>query len=425
MIKNVSLAVIENIGTCNLHCKYCFPEQMWDREGRGGKMQESKYRNILDIICRNNEKDVIGIRFAGGEPLLAGLEWFKMAFQVGNEISKKYKKTFKYSLQTNATLLTPALLSILKENKVQVGVSIDGPQTINDLTRGQTNSVIKGISSFSDYFGYNPGIIVVVSRLNVERMHEVVNFLYELRIPAFRANLMGADTYGNVQLMPTSNQWLSCQQTICNEIVNHNGKIMEFNVCQKALKFVNCLLKNDSPFTDSQDSCANAICGAGQRLLYFDRDGNSYPCPRSVVNQANRFGNYHSDNFEQQYDIMLENLPHEMKLRNDCINCPAQIACDFGCHAWNNGRYFQIVCNSSKELFLWFKSNLDVVAKIYYYTKRRQELEKLGRLEEMKEGVELPETEIQRLIIQLEESLRLHCSRQEILQEVINKRYSE
>jgi radical SAM protein with 4Fe4S-binding SPASM domain len=67
-------------------------------------------------------------------------------------------------------------------------------------------------------------------------------------------------------------------------------------------------------------------------LLYFDHEGNSYPCPRSVVSQTARFGSVQFDNFEEQYGKMIEDLNHQMQIRKVCNQCPAQIACDFDCH---------------------------------------------------------------------------------------------
>lgn len=421
MIKNVSGIIVENIRTCNLHCKYCFPEQMWDREGRGGQMDSKIYYNIIDTVCKNNNMPTIAIHFAGGEPLLAGVTWFEMAFEVCNEMSKRYDKQFKYSIQTNATLLSPRFIDILRKNKVGIGVSIDGPPVINDEIRGQTNLVLKGLDNIINNLGYTPGVIVVVSRMNVDRISEVMRFLNDLRILEFRANLMGADTDMNGQFMPSAEQWVKCQETICEEIIANRGKIMEYNISQKILKFVRCLLEGISPFTDSSDTCSNAICGAGSRLLYFDSNGNSYPCARSVIDQNTCFGNANVVNFEEKYSQMIIDLNQSMKLKQICSTCPAQIACDYGCHAWNNGKFFQVNCDSTKDLFSWFSTNLDQVARIYTYIRKRQFLRK----DSVKnfEGFELSEGSIKNFTNVLKEKLIKYNSRKDLQRDNLLIRY--
>lgn len=46
--KYVQQIVIENFGSCNMRCTYCFPEHMWQREGRFQAMPEEMYQGILE-----------------------------------------------------------------------------------------------------------------------------------------------------------------------------------------------------------------------------------------------------------------------------------------------------------------------------------------------------------------------------------------
>jgi uncharacterized protein len=418
---NIARVVVESIRTCNLHCKYCFPEQMWDREGRGGAMQENIYHNILETVCKNTQRSDIAIHFAGGEPLLAGLKWFEKIFAVSDDISKKYDKKFSYTLQTNATLINTKFLEIFKKNKVIVGVSIDGPPLINDVTRGQSNLVINGLREIIEYLGYTPGVIVVVSKMNVDNIAEVIDFLNKFGIRTFRANLMGADTPTNSQFVPTVKQWIRCQQIICEKMISHKGRLLEDNIITKIVKFVRCLKENISPFTHSLNSCADEFCAAGEKLLFFDNEGTAYPCPRAVTNKTNCIGNIRTSNFYDEHDRMKPKLRAEMKLQSSCLTCPARISCDYGCHAWNNGRFFEIVCDSTKQLFIWFSKNLEMVSKLYIYAYNRQ-IKRLNK-KHMNEIHDISETTITNFSRSLDRSLRNYSLSKDYRMETLSEHY--
>ena len=72
--------------------------------------------------------------FHGGEPLLAGKDFFRAfaaeaAAILGDEI------TPTYALQTNGTQVTTEWLDLFHELDIHFGISLDGPASINDLNR--------------------------------------------------------------------------------------------------------------------------------------------------------------------------------------------------------------------------------------------------------------------------------------------------
>ena len=70
--------------------------------------------------------------FQGGEPTLAGLDFYR--YFVG-KMREKIKAPVFYSIQTNALLIDDAFARFIKENEFLTGVSLDGARKTNDRYR--------------------------------------------------------------------------------------------------------------------------------------------------------------------------------------------------------------------------------------------------------------------------------------------------
>ena len=127
--------MLKPIGSrCNLDCHYCY---YLDKADLYGGTQPTMSLELLEEYIRQyitaNDVDIITFAWHGGEPLLAGLDWYRKAV----EIQKKYagKKRIDNTLQTNGTLLNADWCDFFHENNFLIGVSIDGPRDIHDVCR--------------------------------------------------------------------------------------------------------------------------------------------------------------------------------------------------------------------------------------------------------------------------------------------------
>lgn len=125
-MKHISIMIKPASSLCNMRCKYCFYENVKNlREVKSfGIMKDETMISML----KNIEKDLVDgdnitFAFQGGEPMLAGLDYFKNFVY---EVSKfKKKVNVSYALQTNAMNIDIEWGKFLYENNFLLGISLD------------------------------------------------------------------------------------------------------------------------------------------------------------------------------------------------------------------------------------------------------------------------------------------------------------
>lgn len=174
--------MVKPVGSlCNLDCRYCYyldKESIYDHYEP--KMSEELLEEYVKQYIEGNSVDVVTFTWHGGEPMLAGLEFYRRAIQM----QKRYAqgKRIDNSLQTNGTLLTDEWCQFLKENNFLVGISIDGPKSIHDANRidkgGQPtfDRVMRGIELLKKW-GVEFNTMTTVNRNSEHRGREVYMFL--------------------------------------------------------------------------------------------------------------------------------------------------------------------------------------------------------------------------------------------------------
>ena len=120
--------IIPTLG-CPSNCSYC-----WGSEDNAQIMDISIIKQINEWLDGFRDDDV-HFTFHGGEPLLAGYEFYKEALPLLSESTTH--KTEGFSLQSNLWLLTEDLAKLFGEYDVNISTSIDGPKEINDYQRGE------------------------------------------------------------------------------------------------------------------------------------------------------------------------------------------------------------------------------------------------------------------------------------------------
>lgn len=135
-MKHISVMLKPASSLCNLRCRYCFYAKVSDsREIRsfGVMARDTAAKIIENIFSRLETGDAAHLAFQGGEPTLAGLDFFR--FFVSEVERVRGKVEVSYALQTNGTLLDEDWCRFFKEHRFLIGLSLDAMQAIHDQNR--------------------------------------------------------------------------------------------------------------------------------------------------------------------------------------------------------------------------------------------------------------------------------------------------
>lgn len=112
---------LEPVGVvCNLSCPYCYEHPMRD----AGNFRQKTYS--LEKMLASLKKEGSNFSLFGGEPLLTDIDDLEIIFKWGYD---QYKTN---GIQTNGVLITDRHIEMFKKYNVYVGVSLDGPDEMND-----------------------------------------------------------------------------------------------------------------------------------------------------------------------------------------------------------------------------------------------------------------------------------------------------
>ena len=138
-MKQVHFLIKPASSLCNLKCRYCFYEDIANHrsiKSMGIMQTETAALLIHRAFDAVERKGIIHFAFQGGEPTLAGLDFFRnfVAMAKEEQERRQTQAQLQWSIQTNGTLLNDDWAAFLKENHFLVGLSMDGCKELhNDM----------------------------------------------------------------------------------------------------------------------------------------------------------------------------------------------------------------------------------------------------------------------------------------------------
>ena len=182
-MKYFSMLIKPASSLCNLRCRYCFYCDVAENRKipSYGVMSEETMNILIDkTLGFFREEVTITFAFQGGEPTVAGLDYFRRFIRRVNLKKKSYHQ-IQYALQTNATLLNDEWIRFLKQNRFLVGVSLDGYALQHDAMRpdakgqGTFARILENIEKLRQA-KINFNILTVLTRQLAEHQKELFDF---------------------------------------------------------------------------------------------------------------------------------------------------------------------------------------------------------------------------------------------------------
>lgn len=157
--------IIKVTNGCNLRCTYCYNAA---KQFKSDIISLDKLEKLFKVF---SDFDCIQVIFHGGEPMLAGTDFYDEVLELEKRFTMLSGVTFENLIQTNATLIDNRWISYFKKNRFAVGISFDG--IYNEECRGQTQKTLKAIELLkSNKVPFGCMTVVADAKYNIYKNYE-------------------------------------------------------------------------------------------------------------------------------------------------------------------------------------------------------------------------------------------------------------
>ena len=322
---------------CNLRCRYCYYIDKGSVCEATGKdvMDDRTLENYIRHHYAISTGDTVLFTWHGGEPLLAGIDFYKKAVS----LQKKYLpqgKNLLNGIQTNGTLITKAWCEFFAGNGFTVGISMDGTESLHNVLRpyshgaGSFAKTLNGHALLREH-GINPEILCVVGAHNV---------YYPLIVYEF-FKMLGAQYISFLPLVERknhpsveSNNTAVTQESvpafefglfltaIFDEWVKKDIGVLKIQIFEEALR---------TAFHQEHSLCIfREQCGG---VPVIERNGNFYPCDHFVEHDR-LVGNVNDHSLKYLLNHPTQKAFGDAKQRTlpqYCIRCEVKEMCNGEC----------------------------------------------------------------------------------------------
>lgn len=339
------LPIIKVVGDfCNLRCKYCF------YHGRVQSaptiMSESLLVRFLSQYASLFEGQKACFIWHGGEPLLAGIEFFQKVVSSQDKLFGNSQVDNR--IQTNATLITDEWASFFAQTGFKVGVSLDGDILTHNRFRKKANGAgsfrqaIDGVKRLRRH-GIVSGVIATMTKSSTPEIERILDFFAnELGLKAWSFNLfrceqgeMAAESLGDHEVI---------------EIIKKSVDFwMRRDDPEMSVREVDNFLAGI--FGYRSRSCSfNGSCG---HYFCLDWNGDIYPCDRFSGDKTYFLGNLvHGDlGAILSGKKMRKHIKKIASLPDCCTKCEWKVVCNNGCGAMRDKSSLYYFCQARQDIF--------------------------------------------------------------------------
>ena len=176
----IELLVVQPTPFCNIDCRYCY---LPDRNSKAVVARQTLHNLFSQVFASGWVGDNLSVVWHAGEPMVLPIDFYRAAFCMIDRL-KPAGVEVAHSFQTNGTLIDGAWCAFFAEERIGVGVSIDGPKQFHDryrLTRagrGTFDRTMAGIRLLRRH-QVPFHVISVLSAASMAAPHEMFDFFVE------------------------------------------------------------------------------------------------------------------------------------------------------------------------------------------------------------------------------------------------------
>lgn len=320
---------------------------------------------------------VVSFTWHGGEPTLAGIDFYRKALELERKYLPRGWEVWN-NLQTNGLLINDGWCRFLKENRFDVGLSIDGPACIHDSNRrlvsgeGTYERVITAIKRLRAN-GIEPDLLCTVNAVSEESPLEVYHTLRDTHcgwvqfIPVVIRDGSGGIGPGSV----SADGYGRFLTTVFDEWVAYDLGVLDVQLFAEMARI---MAGGEASLCWMRPTCGD--------VLIAEEDGSVYSCDH-FVDPDHRLGNIYrgslanmaAGRFQQAFGNVKKDA-----LTDECRLCPYLRFCGGGCpkdrfglsYDGQQGRY--ILCTGLKAFFAHAEPTLKKVMAMSAMGKKPSEI---------------------------------------------------
>ena len=326
-IKAVCLNIIH---ACNLRCKYCFADE-GEYNGHKGKMSLETAKKAIDyVVKRSGPRKNIEIDLFGGEPTMM-MDTIKEIIAYARENEAKWNKRIRFTMTTNATLLTDEMMDYMDKELENIILSIDGRKEVNDKVRIRFD----GKGSYDQIL---PNIKKMVAKRDKTKAHTVRGTFTRENLDFYEdVKMMVDEGFREISIEPVvleDGHPLALRKEDLPKIFESYDKLYDELVQKKAegkeFNFYHFKVDlNGGPCVYKRISG----CGAGFEYVAIAPQGEVYPCHQFVGKEEYKLGSIYDDSYNA--DLGMSFKKAHIYNKPKCRNCWARFYCSGGCQANN------------------------------------------------------------------------------------------
>jgi uncharacterized protein len=348
---------------CNLSCSYCYEfgeDKVATPEGKPKFMDMETAKASVDfLLAQSAARQSVHITFFGGETLM-NFPLLKSVVAYASEQTAAQGRSVDFSLTTNATLLTPAIIQFLSDNHIGVTVSMDGPPDLHDKLRVFAN----GRGSYDIIEPRVRALIANHRTRPITARVTLTNGVTDVvRIYRHLKQDLGFHEVGFAPVTTSPNRLYSISTPGMNDVLE------QFHIlAEEWLEFA--LRGEMHGFSNVSDTIAELIqgvnkshpCGAGLGLVGVGPSGDIAPCHRFVDSDTHSLGHISTGIDRAKQDDFLTR--GHINSKYDCHSCWARPLCAGGCHHEAYVRYGD-TGHPNLHYCDWIRDWTDLCLRIY------------------------------------------------------------
>jgi len=340
-------AIVEVTESCNLSCNFCLRPSFLS-----GVMSKKTLEKVISHIM-SYSRERVSFLWHGGEPLIAGLNFFKEIPKLQRKYNTK-KIIVSNNIQTNSILLNRKFVDFFEKEDFEVGTSIQGTRETHDSSRitGAGEPTYDKVLLNIKRLKKKPSAIIVLTKDVLGRESEIYfsikPYVRGIRISEyFPRKASRGNNLGN-RAMPSPLEWGESMLKFYKVWKNDSKAIDVRPITEIIRSFV---IGKSEGCLYSQEACKNSIVGV-------KTSGDFYTCIRGAGKELFFLGNVNSKplkNYEKRAEE-AKNYRIENLLNKSCKNCEFWEYCNGGCplesfNIHNDLLHKAYYCRGRKMLF--------------------------------------------------------------------------